>query len=135
HRESARIPAESLIDARARLHLLPAPPHPAALGRTRTGNADQTVRYGSVRYSPPPGLGGAAIGVRVSGTGLVIVADLDALPLRPQWAGERRGFVEVARHRLSTPRTARIDLAHYPDHPQDPAAASRPPRPRARSQD
>lgn len=134
HRESARIPAEALIDERARLHVLPAAPHTLALGQTRTVNADQTVRYGSVRYSTPPGLVGAEIWVRVSGTELVIVADLDALPRRPQWAGERRGLVEVARHRLSTPGTARIDLAHYPDHPQDPAGAPRPPRPRARSQ-
>src|SRR5699024_1039534 len=33
----------------------------------------------------------------------------------------------------STPGTPRIDLAHYPEHPQDPAGAPRPPRPRPRS--
>ena len=30
------------------------------------------------------------------------LADLDALPTLPDWAGDRRGLVEVARHRLST---------------------------------
>src|SRR5699024_12337355 len=95
--------------------------------------SDQTVRYGSVRYSTPPGLVGAEVWARVAGTELVLVADLDALPHRPQWAGQRRGLVEVARHRLSTPGTPRIDLAHYPDHPQDPHGAPRPPQPRARS--
>lgn len=35
---------------------------------------------------------------------------------------------------LSTPGTPRIDLAHYPDHPQEPGGAPRPPRPKARSQ-
>ncbi len=133
HRESARIPAEALLEERRRLHVLPAAPHTLALGETRTVNTDQTVRYGSVRYSTPPGLVGAEVWARVAGTELVLVADLDALPRRPGWAGERRGLVEVARHRLSTPGTPRIDLAHYPDHPQDPHGAPRPPRPRARS--
>ena len=133
HRESARIPAEALLEERRRLHVLPAAPHTLALGETRTVNTDQTVRYGSVRYSTPPGLVGAEVWARVAGTELVLVADLDALPRRPGWAGERRGLVEVARHRLSTPGTPRIDLAHYPDHPQDPHGAPRPPRPQARS--
>lgn len=133
HRESARIPAEALMDEQRRLHVLPAAPHTLALGETRAVNTDQTVRYGSVRYSTPPGLVGAEVWARVAGTELVLVADLDVLPRRPEWAGERRGLVEVARHRLSTPGTPRIDLAHYPDHPQDPTGAPRPPRPRARS--
>lgn len=61
HRESARIPAAALLDERARLHVLPAAPHTLALGQTRTVNTDQTVRYGSVRHSTPPGLVGAEI--------------------------------------------------------------------------
>ena len=32
----------------------------AALGTTRMVNTDQTIRFGSVRYSVPPGLVGAA---------------------------------------------------------------------------
>lgn len=133
HRESARIPAEALAEERARLHVLPAAPHTMALGQTRSVGTDQTVRFGSVRYSTPPGLVGVEVWVRAAGMELVIIADLDALPRLPDWAGDRRGLVEVARHRLSTPGTPRIDLAHYPDHPQDPTGAPRVPRPRART--
>ncbi|WP_444502912.1 Mu transposase domain-containing protein, partial [Brachybacterium sp. AOP42-E1-35] len=113
--------------------MLPAAPHTMALGQTRSVGTDQTVRFGSVRYSTPPGLVGVEVWVRVAGMELVIIADLDALPRLPAWAGDRRGLVEVARHRLSTPGTPRIDLAHYPDHPQDPTGAPRVPRPRART--
>lgn len=42
-------------------------------------------------------------------------------------------MAEVARHRLSTPGNPRIDLAHYPDHPQDPTGAPKPPKAKARS--
>lgn len=133
HRESARVPAEALAAERRRLHQLPAAPHTAALGETRVVNTDQTVRFGSVRYSTPPGLVEAEVWCRVAGEELVIVADLDTLPARPDWAGQRRGLVEVARHRLSTPGCPRIDLAHYPDHPQTPDGAPRPPKVKARS--
>lgn len=104
-----------------------------ALGTTRVVATDQTVRHGSVRYSTPPGLVDAEVWVRIAGSELVIVADLDKLPVRPGWAGERRGLLEVARHQTSTPGNPRIDLAHYPGHPQDPTGAPRPPRPRARN--
>jgi hypothetical protein len=40
-----------------RLHPLPVTSFTAALGETRTVNTDQTIRFGSVRYSVPPGLG------------------------------------------------------------------------------
>ena len=85
-----------------------------------------------MRYSTPPGLVDAEAWCRVAGDDLVIVVDLDALAVRPSWAGDRR-VVEVARHRLSTPGAPRIDLAHYPDHPQDPDGGPRPPRVRPRS--
>lgn len=39
----------------------------------------------------------------------------------------------MARHRLSTPGNPRIDLGHYPGHPQHPDGSPRPPRPRART--
>ena len=96
-------------------------------------NTDQTIRFGSVRYSTPPGLVGAEVWVRAAGAELVVVADLDALAVVPDWAGDRRGLVEVTRHQLSTPGNPRIDLSHYPGHPQDPAGAPRPPRPKPRS--
>lgn len=134
HRETARVPSEAVLEERARLHVLPSAPHTVALGQTRQVGADQTVRFGSVRYSTPPGLVDAEVWVRVAGSELVIVADLDALPAAPSWAGGRRGLVEVARHQTSTPGNPRIELVHYPDHPQDPSGAPRLPRPKARTQ-
>ncbi|SEB31750.1 IS21 family transposase [Rhodococcus koreensis] len=133
HRESARIPEEALAEERARLHTLPTAPHTLALGTTRSVGTDQTIRFGSVRYSTPPGLVGTEVWVRAAGTDLVVVADLDSLPRTPDWAGDRRGLTEIARHRLSTPGNPSIDLAHYPGHPQEPDGAPRPPRPKARS--
>jgi hypothetical protein len=121
HRETNRVPAEAQVAERSRLHALPVTPFTAALGETRTVNADQTIRFGSVRYSTPPGLVGCEVWVRADGDELVIAADLDA------------GLTEVARHRLSTPGNPRIDLSHYPDHPQEPDGSPKPPRPRGSS--
>jgi transposase len=123
HRETGRVPAEALLVEQERLHPLPVTPFTAALGETRSVNTDQTIRFGSVRYSTPPGLVGHEVWARVDGEELVIVADTDS------------GLVEVARHRLSTPGNPRIDPAHYPDHPQTPDGAPRPPKPRASSRD
>lgn len=134
HRESARIPDQAVVQERARLHVLPLAPHTMALGETRTVGRDQTIRYGSVRYSTPPGLVDTEVWVRIAGSELVIVVDLDALPVVPPWAAGRRGLVEVARHATSTPGNPRIDLGHYPDHPQAPDGAPRVPVPRARTQ-
>ena len=133
HRETARIPADALVDERHRLHMLPVAPHTVALGQTRTVNTDQTIRFGSVRYSTPPGLVGAEVWVRAAGDELVVVADLDALPAAPEWVAGRRGLAEVCRHRLSTPGNPMIDLAHYPPHPQAPDGSPRVPQPRPRS--
>lgn len=121
HRETGRVPAEALLIEAERLHPLPVIPFTAALGQTRSVNTDQTIRFGSVRYSTPPGLVGQEVWVRADGDELVIVADTEA------------GLVEVARHRLSTPGNPRIALAHYPDHPQTPDGGPRPPKPRAGS--
>ena len=135
HRETARVPADALAEERARLHTLPSAPHTMTLGQTRLVGTDQTIRFGSVRYSTPPGLVDAEawVRVRVAGAELVIVVDLDALAVKPGWSGGRAGLVEVARHRTSTPGNPQIDLAHYPDHPQDPTGAPRPPRIKART--
>ena len=133
HRESARVPELALAEERSRLHTLPEVPHTMALGTTRIVNTDQTIRYGSVRYSLPPGLVGAEVWVRVVGAEVVIVADTTTLPVVPAWAGGLVGLVEAARHQASTPGSPRIDPAHYPDHPQDLDGAPRPPRPRART--
>ena len=89
HRESARVPDQALVEEQQRLHVAPAAPHTAALGVTRTVGTDQTIRFGSVRYSTPPGLVGAEVGVRVAGEELVVVADLDTFPVAPGWAAGR----------------------------------------------
>lgn len=89
------------------MHVLPSAPHTMALGKTRLVRTGQTIRFGSVRYSTPPGLVDAEVWVRVAGAELVIVADLDALPAAPSWAAGRRGLVEVARHATSTPGSLR----------------------------
>lgn len=121
HRETNRVPAEALLVEQARLHPIPEAPFTAALGETRSVNLDQTIRFGSVRYSTPPGLIGREVWVRADGEELVITANLEA------------GLIEVARHRLSTPGNPRIDLSHYPDHPQAPDGSPKPPQPRGRS--
>lgn len=129
HRETCAVPAVRLEAERARLHRLPDTPYTAAFGETRVVSTDQTVRFGSVRYSTPPGLVGAGVWVRAEGDELVVVADLAGLPVCPQWAGSGPvGLAEVARHRLSTPGNPRIDPAHYPGHPQQPDGSPRPPR-------
>ncbi len=125
HRETNRIPAEALLVEQTRLHPIPAAPFTAALGETRSVNTDQTIRFGSVRYSVPPGLVGAEVWVRADGEELVITAHLAD--------GGHLGLTEVARHRLSTPGNPRIDLSHYPDHPQAPDGSPRPPQPKPRS--
>lgn len=125
HRETAKIPAEALVIEQGRMHPVPAEPFTAAAGETRLVNTDQTIRFGSVRYSTPPGLVGHEVWVRVEGEELVITAQLES--------GPQLGLVEVARHRLSTPGNPRIDLSHYPDHPQEPDGSPKPPKIRPRS--
>ncbi len=44
-------------------------------------------------------------------------------------------MTEAARHRLSTPGNPRIDLDHYPDHPQQPDGSPKPPQPKARTRE
>ncbi|MFD7015267.1 hypothetical protein [Streptomyces sp. NPDC059928] len=68
-----------------RLHQLPSAPHTLALGEARRVLPDQTVRFGSVRYSTPPGLVGCEAWVRADGDELVVVVDLSALAHRPDW--------------------------------------------------
>lgn len=105
HRETHRPPLEMLADERVHLHTLPAEPYTAALGETRVVNDDQTVRFGSVRYSTPPGHVGKEVWCRVEGEELVIVG-----------RGEH-GLREVVRHGLSVPGRPQIVDEHYPGHP------------------
>ena len=119
HRESAAVPGQRLTAEREHLHPLPAEPYVLALGGERLVNDDQTVRFGSVRYSTPPGHAGQRVWCRVHGSELVIVAR----------AGT--GLAEIARHLLSTPGNPRICDEHYPHHLG--GNGPRQPRPRART--
>ena len=130
HRETGRTPASALDVERKRLHQLPATPHTLALGESRSINTDQTVRFGSVRYSTPPGLVGQEAWARVDGDELVVVVDLAQLPHRPEWLQGPAGLAEVARHRIALPGRPVVDPAHYPGHPQKFDGTPRPPKPR-----
>jgi len=105
HRETRRAPNDMLADERTRLHPLPDDPYAQALGETRkVDQGDRTIRFGSVRYSTPPGFEGREVFCRVQAEELVIAA-LTAT-----------GVSEIARHRLSTPGNPQIADEHYPDH-------------------
>ena len=118
HSETRRAPADALAEERGHLHVLPREPYTAALGETRSVDDDQTIRWGSVRYSTPPGWAGEQVWCRVEGEELVIVG-----------AGEQ-GLEEVWRHRLSVPGRPQILDEHYPDHPNGRAALQPRLRPR-----
>jgi hypothetical protein len=119
HRESAAVPGQRLAAERAHLHPLPAEPYALALGEERLVSDDQTIRFGSVRYSTPAGHVGQRVWCRVHGSELVIVAR----------AGT--GLAEIARHLLSTPGNPRIADEHYPHHRG--GNGPRQPRPRPRT--
>jgi transposase len=119
HRETGAAPVDRLVIERRHLHVLPAEPHAVALGEERLVDDDQTIRFGSVRYSTPPGHVGAKVWCRVVGDELVVVGRTAA------------GLAEIARHALSTPGHPRIDDAHYPHHPG--GNLPRPPKLRART--
>jgi transposase len=105
HRETAAVPQQRLLVERRHLHALPAEPYALALGEQRLVDDDQTIRFGSVRYSIPPGHVGLKVWCRVVGEELAVVARTGG------------GLAEVARHRLSTPGNPRICDEHYPNHP------------------
>lgn len=121
HRETKAAPVDRLVVERRHLHPVPAEPYQVALGEDRLVDDDQTIRFGSVRYSTPPGYVGQRVWCRVVGEELVIVA------------GATAGLAEVARHELSTPGTPRIADEHYPNHPG--GNLPRPPKPRPRTEE
>jgi transposase len=123
HRETGRPPVDMFGEERAWLHVLPSSPHTVGLGETRRVDDDQTIRFGSVRYSTPDGHQGGEVWCRVVGNELVIVGDA---------AG--RGLVEIARHELSTPGHPRIVDAHYPHHRAGNGPKTPNPRPRSHSE-
>ena len=119
HRETGAAPVKRLAVERAHLHVLPTEPHAVALGEERLVESDQTIRFGSVRYSTPDGHQGSKVWCRVVGDELVIVG-------RPP-----AGLTEIARHELSTPGNPRIAQEHYPRHPG--GNLPRPPKVRPRT--
>jgi transposase len=119
HRETAAAPITRLAVERQHLHVLPTGPHVIALGEERLVDSDQTIRFGSVRYSTPHGHQGHKVWCRVVGEELAITGATPA------------GLVEITRHALSTPGNPRIDDAHYPHHPG--GNLPRPPKIRART--
>jgi transposase len=119
HRETAAVPAERLLVERRHLHVMPAEPYALALGEQRLVDDDQTIRFGSVRYSTPPDHVGSKVWCRVVGEELVVVARTSG------------GLAEIARHRLSTPGNPRILDEHYPHHPG--GNLPRPPKVRPRT--
>jgi transposase len=118
HTETRCPPAEMLAEERSHLHVLAADPFTAALGETRVVRDDQTIRFGSVRYSTPKDCVGKEVWCRVEGEELVIVAR------------QAKGLSEIARHRLSTPGRPSIADEHYPDHPAGNGPHTRALRPR-----
>ena len=120
HRETAAVPADRLAAEREMLHPLPDEPYALALGEERLVGDDQTVRFGSVRYSTPPGHAGTRVWCRAAGEELVITARTG------------RGAAEIARHRLSVPGSPSICDEHYPHHPG--GNGPRQPRPRPRTE-
>ena len=112
HRETNRVPAEALLVEQGRLHPMPDAPFTPRSGRPAASTP--TRRSGSGRCATPPHRAWSAgeVWVRADGEELVITANLDRAggPGLVRWPGTG----------LSTPGNPRIDLSHYPDHPQQP---------------
>jgi transposase len=132
HSATRRRPVEMLAEEVSFMRPAPEAPHSAVLGEPRVVMADQTVSFGSVRYSVPAGLWGATARVRQQGEEVVVCVDARSLDAPPAWL-EGRGLVEVARHKASTPGWPMIDLSHCPGHPQTPDGAPKPLAARPRS--
>lgn len=120
HRETAEAPQARLAAGKEMLHPLPEQPYALALGEERLVHDDQTIRFGSVRYSTPPGHWGTRVWCRVAGEELVITARTGA------------GVTEIARHGLSVPGSPVICDEHYPDHPD--GNGPRQPTPKAQTE-
>ncbi|HSS61626.1 MAG TPA: IS21 family transposase [Candidatus Limnocylindrales bacterium] len=120
HRESRRIPAEALQEELMLMHRLPLEPYTAALGETRRVEENQTIRFGSVRYSLPKLWVDQEVWCRVEGEELVIVGR------------DESGLREIYRHELSVPGKPRILDEHYPGHPNGRGTLQ--PKPRAQSE-
>ena len=118
HRVTRRAPVEALGEEQARLHPLPAHPFTAAFGQTRAvGQTTPMVAFEGGSYSVPHTLAGQTVWVRAHGEEVVVV----------HVGGQ--GPVEVARHRVTTPGSPRVDEGHFPPAPE--GALGRVPRARS----
>ncbi len=107
HHVTGRVPAELLVEERARLHRLPEHPYTAAFGQIRTvGRTTPMVDFERAQYSAPARLAGRQVWVRAHGEQIVVVH------VGPG------GPVEVARHERTTPGNPRVDEAHFPPRPE-----------------
>ena len=104
------------------MHRLPLEPSTAALGETRRVEANQTIRFGSVRYSVPKAWVDHEVWCRVEGDELVVVGRDDA------------GLRAIWRHELSVPGKPRVLEEHYPDHPNGRATLQPVPRPQTETE-
>ena len=118
HRETGRAPVDMIVEERPRLHVLPVEAHTTALGEPRAVGDDQTIRWGSVRYSTPDGHQGKQVWCRIVGDELVVTART------------AQGLAEICRHVLSTPGRPQIVDAHYPNHPGGNGPKTPRPKPR-----
>ena len=109
HRVTQRVPAEMLIEERARLHVIPAAPYTLAFGETRVVGFDQpTIQHDYCVYSVPWRLRGETVWARLHGEVVVITH------IGPT------GPVEVARHPRTTPGNPSIIDEHFPPAPEGP---------------
>jgi hypothetical protein len=109
HRATRRVPAEMLIEERARLRQVPDLPHTTALGVTRrVPDNTPMVTFEHCQYSTPATLLGQTVWVRYHDTtDETVICALD-----------HGGPIEVARHGRTRPGTPAIDDAHFPGHHQ-----------------
>ena len=123
HRITRRRPADMLAEECARLHPVPAAPHTAAFGVTRTvPGKTPVITFESGQYSVPARLLGETVWVRVHGRG----SDEQVIIVHTGPDGP----VEAARHPRATPGSPSLIDEHFP--PQPAGALNR--SPKAKSQ-
>lgn len=116
HRVTKRVPAEMVVEERARLHRVPDHPYTVAFGRTRTvGVNTPVIAVDECEYSVPHRFRGEVVWVRYHGEEVVVTH------VGPG------GPVEVVRHERTTPGNPRYIDEHFGPVPEGPL--NRTPRP------
>jgi len=109
HRTTRRVPAEMVVEERARLHRVPAEPYTLAFGRPRTVGANTPViMLDDCEYSVPHRLRTEVVWARYHGDDVVVVH------VGPS------GPVEVVRHERTTPGNPRYIDEHFGPAPEGP---------------